>query len=884
MATIITQLDRTTGNYQDVFLYTLNASFNGIDGAISDARIEFFLPNFCEISLGDLEYPVRDVRTEPRTGGTQYIIDFGTLTDTGVSVRIGFGIVFARIAENGASYALAPEFWVNGVLEAQPPAEAITLTLAPRFEVRKEVVLPTADPAAGGFVYYLVTLQNFGDLGARIENVAIQALATDGLAIDASFAIVGKDASTANFTDTTLDGVQGRVEGGIVYFDITSYRGEIYTFLYRATLAETLTIGQTLTTQLQWEIDEVAQASVPHTLTLSAPSEALSLSLYGPDYALPNASLAYEWRMNNTGNQVLGSASCLLTLSQGVQYTTLRTGTFQRRALNELVDAAYQINYTTAAGVQGVLGVYNMGVNQNVDLSGVLAAGDNILTLEWAFADFGIGVRQRTVPRLLGVVGETVADGTVLESTVTASWEIGIAGEQQGEQAQRSDMQETAISAICVLQPSLSSSVGTTPQRPGDAFRYTISAYAYRSALTQPVLAVLLPAALAYQGEAALSLSGIFGDAVPELPPAIVTENYNAAGDTLVQFAFTGDYAVTIRQLSRLNLSFLVAVKIGARGSFAASGLLNVAVGSGTLASNSTPYPESEAAARAAGFAFAAPYAQTAAVEQQILFFVATSTQKQVRGLIDATFADIGGTGQTVSGGAAWYALTVRNIGNADLQTVEIVDILPHVGDNAVLAPATARKSEFALPLLGEIAAAVIDGATGQEIADVPFAISYTTSTDPVRFGGAFDTIGTDDTWQTAATGLADAQLQSVAALKVSCSTPLLPGQSLLVLIAATAPATAPTGATAWNSFAAQVSYDDADGVRQTMLATEASKAGLLIMPLEVLQATLPPKQERLLSDILRANRSARSVLRNVIYNQMLIGMKNEEVLALIDL
>ncbi len=886
MATIITQLERTTGNYQDTFLYTLNASFNGIEGAVTDARIEFFLPNFCEISLGDLEYPVRDLRTEPRTGGTQYIIDFGTLEDTGVSVRIGFGIVFARIAENGASYTLSPEFWLNGTLEEQTPAAAITLVLAPRFEVRKEVVLPTADPAAGGFVYYLVTLQNFGDLGARIENVAIEAFATVGLTIDESFAIIGKDASTANFTDTTMDGVQGRVADGIVSFDIASYRGEIYTFLYRAILAETLTIGQTLETEIRWQSadDTQGQASVPHTLTLGAPSESLSLSLYGADYALGGDSFAYEWRMNNTGNQVLTATRCLLTLTQGITYTTLRTGSFQRRALGEVVDAAYQINYTTAAGTSGVLGSYNMGVSQNVDLGTVVAAGDNILTLEWVFTAYGIGVRQRTVPRLLGMVVENIADGTVLESTATASWQVGIAGAQQGERTQQNATQQTEIANTCVLQPSFSASVGNAPQRPGDAFRYTISAYAYRSALRGPVFAVLLPAVLSYQGEASLTLSGIFGDAVPALPPVSVTQNYNAAGDTLVQFAFVGEYACTIRQLSRLNLSFFVAVKIGARGSFAASGLLNAAVGSGEVASNSTPYAESEAAASALGLAFAAPYAQTAVLEQQILFFVATSAQKQVRGLIDTTFAGIGGTGQTVSGGAAWYALTVRNIGNADLQTVELVDILPYVGDTAVLSPGTARKSEFTLSLLSEIAAAVIDGATGQEVAEVPFTISYTTSTDPLRFGGSFNTIGTVDAWQTDFTSPEDAQLQSVAALKVRCSTPLLPGQSLLVLIATTTPATAPTGATAWNSFAARVTYDDADGVRQTMLATEASKAGLLIQPIEVLQATLPKAQKRLLSDVLRANRSARSVMRNVIYNQMLIGMKHEEVLDLIDI
>ncbi len=879
MAYIITQLDRTSGNYQDVFLYTLNASFNGIEGSIQDARIEFFVPEICTIYLGDLEYPVREVRTDPREGGTQYIIDFGTLTDTGVAVRIGFGITFALAALNGATYTLAPEFWLNGVLEEQTAADTITLTLAPRFEIRKELVLPTADPAAGGVVYYLVTLQNFGDLGARIENIAIQASATEGLTIDETFAIVGKDASRATFADTSMDGVQGRVEGNIVYFALPAYRGEIYTFLYRAQLAQTLTIGQQLATQIAWQIDDVSQEASPHTLTLGEPSENASLSLYGPDYAQGGGNLAYEWRLSNTGNQVLGGTRCLVTLSQGVAYTSLRTGSFQRRALGEVVDADYQINYTTAAGQSGVLGSFNMGTNQTIDLATVVAAGDNLQTLEWVFGDYGIGVRQRTVPRILGVVRQTVAAGDVLESTALCSWQIGVQA-QQGQTAQRTATQQTRIDDLCVLQPSLSSTVGGVPQRPGDAFRYTIGAYAYRSALRTPVFAMLLPAALAYQGEASLTLSGIFGDAVPELPPVTLVKNFNASGDTLVQFAFVGQYACTISQLSRLNLSFAVGVKVGAKGSFAATGLLGCMAAAGTVASNATPYPDADAqaVATATGLALAAPYAQTAAVENQILFFVATSTQKQVRGLIDTAFTAAGGTAQTVVGGAVWYALTVRNIGNADLQSVEIVDILPHVGDTAVLS-ATARKSAFALPLLGEVAAAIIDGASGQEIADAPLALAYTTSTDPLRFGGSFNTIGSSDTWQPTMPQNA----QQVAAVKVVCNTPLLPGQLLLVVVATATPTDAPTGATAFNSFAAQVTYNDVAGTRQTMLATEARKAGILVQPLQVLQALLPPKPQRQLADILRANRSARSVVRGVIYNQMLIGMKHEEVLDLLN-
>ncbi len=995
MAYIITQIDRTSGNYQDVFLYTLNASFNGIEGAITDARITFTIPDICTLYLGDLEYPVQEVRTETVEGGTQYTIDFGALSDTGVAVRIGFGITFALSAQNGAVYTFSPTLWLNGAVAERSVADAIVLALTPRFTLRKEVVLPTADPAAGGFVYYLVTLENEGDLGARVENIDIEALAAEGLTLDETFVVVGADASSDPFIDTSMDGVQGRIEGNVLSFTLASYRGARYTFLYRAQLARTLAVGQTIETTLAWEIDEIQQENAVHTLALGAPAEAVALSLYAPEYTLPSGKFACEWRLSNTGNQRLSAADCRLTLSQMVQYTTFRTGTFQMKALGELLDATYQINYTTATGQSGSFGSYNMGQNSNITLADFIPAGDNLLTLTWVFGDWRIGASQKATPRLLGVVAADAALGTAFESNVQCSWQIAL-GDAAGQPAQRTATQETQVEDISVLQPGFSCSVGENPVRPGDALRYTLTASAYRSRLNQPVFALLLPAALRYVGGESFRLNDVFGEATPTMPPVQQTPNVNAAGDTLLQFAFTGEYAYDFSPLSTLTLAFDAAVKVGATGSFGAFALLGTAAGAGQAASGVDLYSGAEIDALTAT---ATSYAQSATITNRILFFVATSTQKRVRGLLDDAFAPVGGIGQTLSGGAVGYEITVRNIGNAALQTVEVVDILPHIGDTGVIDVKTARKSEFFVSLTGEVAAKIMQEDTGEILQDVPLAIWYSVSTDPLRFGGNFDTIGTVDDWL----ATAPENMLTVQSVKVAAAQPLLAGQSLVLSLSGLAPVGVPPQATAWNSFASQVSYDDIAGVRQTMLATEASKAGMQVgalpadkgeisgcawfdanangyfdrvstdpkNPLEQalddvgvvlynasgtpLQVTftsktldgrlgcyafgnldfgryylrffiddntyqftrqrlaqggsianattgvsvaidisestrtqtanvgLLPKDKHKLSDILAVNRSARSVMRSVIYNQMLIGMKQSDLLDLMN-
>ncbi len=827
MAYIITQLDRTSGNYQDVFIYTLNASFNGIEGEIASARIEFFLPSFCTIYLGDLEFPVQEVRTTEVEGGTQYTIDFGALQDTGIAVRIGFGIVFLLAAPNGTTYTLEPTLWLNGESAERTRSDAITLSVTPEFVLTQEQVLPSADPAAGGFIYYLVTLKNLGDLGASVADIAVTARAGEGITIDDTFEIIGKDITTTEgFADISVNDVRGTVTNGVVRFNLASYRGETYIFLYRALLASTLQTGQEVSVAYEWSIASQAQAGVAASSTLTAPSEAVSLSMYAPTYALPSGNLAYEWRLANTGNQPLASTDCRVTLAQEVQYTEFRTGTFQIRALAETLSAEYQLNYTTAAGQSGSFGTYNMGENTTIALSDFIAAEDNILTLTWSFDTLRIGVSQKTTPRIKGVLRSDLAFGTLLQSETECSWLINVGTPENDARDSRTAAQQTEVQPISVLQPSLSSSIGEAPVRPGDTFRYNISASASASHLHEPIFAMLLPAALAYNGNESISTGSIFGESTPTLPPVQQIENFNAAGDTLLLFAFTDEYTVDFSQRASLTISFEVAVKVGAKGSFGATALLGVLAGSGEVSSNRTAYAGAENIAQ--GFAVAGGWAQSGTLEHQILFFVATSTQKRVRGLLDDDFAAVGGIGQTLRGGTVAYEITVRNIGNADLQTVEVLDILPYLGDTGVLDVKTARQSDFSVALTGEAAAKVIDQVSGATLANAALAISYSQSTDPVRFGGNFDVIGTATDWQ----DTAPETMQTVKAIKVGVAQALLPGQALILSLVGLAPVDAQAAQVAWNSFAAQVTYDDINGVRQELLATEARKAGIAVQPL----------------------------------------------------
>ncbi len=125
MAKLITQLNRTQGTYQDVFIYTVNASFNGINEPITDASIQILFPDFLEVYLGDIQEPVKNVTQTALETGTLYTFEFGAISDVGIAVRLGIGAKFGPSAANATKVIIAPELWINGALYTSYESEAI---------------------------------------------------------------------------------------------------------------------------------------------------------------------------------------------------------------------------------------------------------------------------------------------------------------------------------------------------------------------------------------------------------------------------------------------------------------------------------------------------------------------------------------------------------------------------------------------------------------------------------------------------------------------------------------------------------------------------------------------------------------------------------------
>ncbi|MEG1967739.1 MAG: SpaA isopeptide-forming pilin-related protein, partial [Clostridia bacterium] len=143
-------------------------------------------------------------------------------------------------------------------------------------------------------------------------------------------------------------------------------------------------------------------------------------------------------------------------------------------------------------------------------------------------------------------------------------------------------------------------------------------------------------------------------------------------------------------------------------------------------------------------------------------------------------------------GGKVDYTLFIENNGYSDLNTLCIIDNLPHAGDQGPVSP-EARGSDFEVKLISTPSLAMLD-ADGNSVpltAGTDFTLSYSTKRD--GFGDA-DYKGNAGGW--------NASLASANTLRIYMTKPLKPNAKIMVSFRGQIDAaTAEPGKVAWNSF-----------------------------------------------------------------------------------
>jgi large repetitive protein len=188
---------------------------------------------------------------------------------------------------------------------------------------------------------------------------------------------------------------------------------------------------------------------------------------------------------------------------------------------------------------------------------------------------------------------------------------------------------------------------------------------------------------------------------------------------------------------------------------------------------------------------------------------------KLVKGLLDSVYTKQPLSGLTVPGGPADYQLYIKNTGNVPMKDIEIIDILPFIGDMGVI-DTTTRLTEWRPNL-----AAPIDAPAG-------VTVYYSQSSNPCRPSLVpAGPVGCEaPNWSTTP----PSDITTVQSLRFDFGAIVIqPGQQLDFNWPMRAPVNAPTsGEIAWNSFGYVATRTDNNSV---LLAAEPNKVGIAVQP-----------------------------------------------------
>ncbi|EQK40519.1 conserved repeat domain protein [[Clostridium] bifermentans ATCC 638] len=812
-ATVSKSVTPSTVNYEETFIYTINASFSGLGdfGPILNAYIIDLIPEDIEIiTLPPVGGIIKDITTNYVPGvGTYIKFDFGSITNLGVAYVFDLECKFALSAPNNSSFVNSVDLTVtqeSKVTNLSADSPPINLVAIADFEISKVKRLPIINPGPGSRLVYVIDLKNLGDKGACINNVVISDLLPSGISIDPLFPPVGEDVSPAPFQDPKYDKTLSPPFNNPVVFNLSGlgpYCGTDYRITITTLVDATISTDQ-IENKVNWSIDGTEQKEVTLTTDIIGAIYSSSITKFAPIYGTtvaPDNKISYALNFSNNGNQDLSNVTVIDTIPLEVTPNRLFTGRYGISSIDYLLTGTLQIDYSTDN--QGTWFpvpplTFDPAIGQWIPLP----TSPKITNIRFRFSDWTSGVRPLNLPRIDGTINPSAA-GSTIDNTASINWTEG-----PGPYSD-SDTKSTILNGNASLNLR-KFRVGTNAAViPGNIITYRLIFNSGNSTINNAVLTDLLPEEVEYVSPLGTINSTYYnyfdgdgGSSQPLTYNVALTPNYMGSGRTLVTFTITSP--TVFQQNSNVSIDFNVKVKVGATGVISNNGEIYAS-------NNADP---------------AIPFISNT-VNTNISFINSLASDKKVKGALDSDYTEFPQKGKTFNGGTLEYKLTLSNTGNLNLQELEVVDIFPHVGDTGVILINDPRKSDFKVFLtdMPDITVTSTDPLMPTPTVQIQYSESY----NPVRFGANNNTIGTVNDW----TSIAPYPIDQVKSIKLIISgSPLKPGQSVILSIKAQVPVGIPTTdppLVAWNSFALRGSYINQFGALTNFLPVEPEKVGITV-------------------------------------------------------
>ena len=820
MSQVVKSVNKTSVVNAEQFIYTYNISFSDLTATTGSAVLKDFFPSKILYILPPLGSLIKEIREIPTEGGTNVEFDFGEIAD-GTSIQFTVAASFGPGRTDPDSFTNVADLLINGLQEATDTAQTVHLTLTENFRLRKIMSPSPVTPNAQ--VTISLILENIQNPGSTITNIALTDVLPSGLSPVASILPTGMDIPYLGYSDPTYNGVTGTWTGNTMNFALPSYSGARYRITFTARVDGDVPLGTVLSNTANWTIDQEVQVPASDTILIDNPpsdNAFLALRKEGPKYAMPDDNIQYRVRFDNVGSVELTDIVIEDNLPLEVDITALRV------INDDDALSPYSVYIATSDAPTTLKKVVDhaQGDIPVVDLTPFIPVERRVVYVKLEAASYAVNSSTADSSIFfIGSVNDTAVSGMEFTNNVshTANSSLGpING---------SASVTTAVQATSFLNLRKSMSPNG-PYTTLDEIRVTLTYADGAAALRNPVLIDVIPSELRYiTGSEVFRLfnpatgenfySDQPGFPIP-VPPVQVIADYPNVGEETVRWNFDGS---TIPYNWRLEVRFYVLVAIGGGSTFQNCGYLGnkgddteITSGNSVIVDTNDLDEDTFTAER---------IAKSNCVQGTILTSSAFVLEKEVRGENDLSF---GSSSSTTPGGRAEYLLRVLNNQPTNLKNIEIVDILPHVGDAGVILTDTPRLSEFIVYATTLFSAKVRNVITGQITPSNDIVIEYSQSYDPVRFGqGLNDTIGTVDDWSTTP----PTDVTAIKSVKVTTNPNFIlsPYEELLITFNVTTPIDAPIKDVAFNSFAVKAFKNDGSG-DEPLLPVEPNQVKLSII------------------------------------------------------
>lgn len=812
MATVTKTVNKTLVNGSETFVYTINVSYSGLTEPAQNGKLVDFFPDKIIYFLPEPGGQLVSISEIPAPGGTNVEFNFGSV-NAGTSLSFTVACKFGPGRVKNDSFTNAAELYADDAVVASGTAPTVNLQLEDKFSLTKFVNITSA-VQPGQLLTFRLRLRNT-EPGIAIQNVVIQDVLPPQLIADTTFVPVGNDTNTSGYVDTTYDGLEGSWNGNTLNFTLPSYHGGEYTITFQAYVSQQVIPGERIKNIATWTVDGEPRVDAVSTFSVFKDEAKVFLKKNAPRYGKLGAPIRYSISTSNTGTVPLNNYILTDTLPPEVDITRISL------IAPETSVASYDLLIETAnlPGTYQLIAANLSGNSGEYDLTPWIPAGERVLSVRAIFSS--VTTLNNSINMYLdGLVNDTATENQVIVNTADMSAQSSIGDVTATSSGSTTLNGKSILNAQKAIVPNQSA------YYPLNEFMIRLSVSANKGFLENPVFADLLPLGLDYVPgneyfvfyDAFLNKS--YDSRQPDfpipLPQTDILKNYKDTGRTLVRYRFP---SYTLQYKDNLKVNFGAVVTLNPPNSFENYAYVgnpgdNTEV-DGTAFTDTLDLDGDSIVDE--------QIAQSNLVSGTILTTSEFSLEKWVKGELATNFSK---ASSTTVGGDITYELHVTNNQDMDLKNIELVDILPYVGDTGVILNTTARGSQFNVYATEAVTAKIINVLGGVVEPQPVIKIEYSTSKDPVRFDEqGTGTIGSG-TWST--TPPEDITLLASVRITTDPSVILKPYERLIVTIHAKAPVGVESGKLAYNSYAVRADKISG-GVVTKMNPAEPNKVSVRI-------------------------------------------------------